>query len=112
MSFLDAYSYSNGSAYHRVVTHTDQTHHLYVSRNGRRTCELCVRVHTSHGICHTVGSRTCSHVVRVKGTSCTATGCNGEVLLTRFQSLFLVGACYRMLETGAIGNVSGWWSYR
>lgn len=28
MSFLDADSYSYGSAHHRVVAHTDQTHHL------------------------------------------------------------------------------------
>ena len=90
-SFLDGNSNCNSSAYHRVVTHTDQTHHFYVSRNGRGTSELCVRVHTSHGIGHTVGSRTCSHVVWVKSTSCTAAGSYGEVLLAFFDSFFLVG---------------------
>lgn len=33
--FLDRNCNRNGSANHRVVTHTDQSHHLYVSRNGR-----------------------------------------------------------------------------
>ena len=35
--------------------------------------ELCIRVHTSKCICHTVRSRSCCHVVRVKCTSCTTT---------------------------------------
>ena len=75
-SLLYGNSNSNCRTNHRVVAHTDQTHHLNVSRNRRGTCELCVRVHTSHGICHTVGSRTCCHVVRVKCTSCTTAGSN------------------------------------
>ena len=32
-SFLDGNSNCNSSAYHRVVTHTDQTHHFYVRRS-------------------------------------------------------------------------------
>ena len=48
----------NGASYstanHRVVTHTEEAHHLNVSRNRRRTCELSVRVHTAESICHTV----------------------------------------------------------
>ena len=99
MSFLNTYCNSNCSTNHWVVTHSDQTHHLNVSRYGRGTCELCVRVHTSHGICHTVGSRTCCHVVRVKGTACTTAGCNGEVFLTLLDTFLLVCTCNRMLET-------------
>ena len=37
-----------GCADHRVVTHTDKTHHLNVSRNRRRTCKLSVTVHSAH----------------------------------------------------------------
>ena len=107
MSFLYGYCNSNCSTNHRVVTHSDQTHHLNVSRYGRRTCELCVRVHTSHGICHTIGSRTCCHVVRVKGTSCTTAGCYGEVFLTLLDTFFLVCTCNRMLETCRVGRVTG-----
>ena len=32
-SEVDSYSDSNSSTYHRVVTHTEEAHHLYVSRN-------------------------------------------------------------------------------
>ena len=74
-SFLNGNSYCNCHTNHRVVTSADETHHLYVSRYGRRSCELSVRMHTSKSIGHTVGSRTCCHVVRVKCTSCTTTGC-------------------------------------
>ena len=93
-------SNSNSHTNHRVVSCTDQTHHLYVSRNGGRTCELCVRVHTSHSICHTVGSRTCCHVVRMKCTSCTTAGSNREVFLALLITFFLVSTCNRMLESG------------
>ena len=72
-SFLYRYCNSNCHTNHRVVTSADKTHHLYMSRYGRRSCELSVRMHTSKSICHTVGSRTCCHVVRVKCTSCTTT---------------------------------------
>ena len=43
----------------------------------------------------------------MQGTSCTAAGCNGEVFLSSFYALFLVGTSYRMLETGRVGGVSG-----
>ena len=78
-----------------------------MSRNGGGTCELCVGVHTSHGICHTVGSRTCCHVIRVKSTACAAAGCYGEVLLAFLYAFFLVCTCNRMLETGRVGGVTG-----
>ena len=42
VSFLNTYSYSDSSTYHWVVTHTDKSHHLYVSWYGRRSCELCI----------------------------------------------------------------------
>ena len=32
-SEVDSYGNSNSSTYHRVVTHTEEAHHLYVSRN-------------------------------------------------------------------------------
>ena len=41
-SQVDSYGDSYSSTYHRVVTHTEEAHHLYVSRNRRRTCELSV----------------------------------------------------------------------
>ena len=104
---FDGYSNCNGHTNHRVVTSTDQTHHLNVSRNGGGTCELCIGVHTAKSISHTIGSRACCHVIRMQGTSCTTTGSNGEVFLTSFDTLFLVGTCYRMLETGRVGGVSG-----
>ena len=104
---LDGYSNCNSHTNHRVVARTDQTHHLNVSRNGGGTCELCVGVHTAKGIGHTVGSRTCCHVIRMQGTSCTTAGSNGEVFLTCFDTLL---SC-RYLQPDA-GNGSGWWSYR
>ena len=64
-------------------------------------------MHTSHCIGHTVGSRTCCHVVRVKSTSCTTAGSNGEVFLASFDTLFFVGTCNWMLETSRVGGVSG-----
>ena len=32
-SEVDSYGDSYSSTYHRVVTHTEEAHHLYVSRN-------------------------------------------------------------------------------
>ncbi len=78
-----------------------------MSRNGRGACELRVAVHTAESIGETVGSRTCSHVIRVKGTTGTAAGCYGEVLLAGLSALLLVGACNRMLETGRVRGVTG-----
>ena len=46
-SFLNGNSRGNGHTDHRVVAGADETHHLNVSRNGRRTCELCIGVHTA-----------------------------------------------------------------
>ena len=83
-SLFNANCNSNCSTNHWVVTHSDKSHHLNVSWYGRRSCELCIRVHTSHCICHTVGSWTCCHVIWVKCTSCTTTGSYGEVFLSCF----------------------------
>ena len=44
--FLDSYCNSNCHTNHWVVSCADKTHHLNVCRNGRRTCELSVRMHT------------------------------------------------------------------
>ena len=99
------YCASYGATYHRVVADTEEAHHLYVCRNGGRTCELCIAVHTSEGIGHTVGCRTCSHVIGVQRTSCTATGSNGEVRLAGEDTLFLVRTCYRVLEARRVGRV-------
>ncbi len=52
--FLDGNCHSNGHTYHWVVSCTDQTHHFYMSRNGRRTGKLCITVHTSQCIGHTI----------------------------------------------------------
>ena len=43
----------------------------------------------------------------MQGTSGTAAGGYGEVLLASLDALLLVGACYRMLETGGVRGVSG-----
>ena len=39
---VDSYCYGYGSTHHWVVTHAEEAHHLNVSRNRRRTCELSV----------------------------------------------------------------------
>ena len=44
------------AADHRVITDAEEAHHLDVSRNGGRACELGVTVHTTHGVGHTLGS--------------------------------------------------------
>ena len=48
------HSTCNCATYHWVVTNAEEAHHLNVSRNRRRTCKLSVRVHTTHGVGHTV----------------------------------------------------------
>ncbi len=96
-----------GATYHRVVTDAEEAHHLYVCRNGARTCELCVAVHTAESIGHTVGSRTCSHVIRVQRTARTAARCNAEIRFAGEDTLFLVRTCYRVLEAGRVGRVTG-----
>ena len=52
----------NGHTNHRVVARAYKTHHLNVSRNGRRTGKLSVGVHTAHSIGHTVGRGACRHI--------------------------------------------------
>jgi len=66
--FSDCNGNSNGHTNHRVVTGAQKAHHLNVSRNRRRTCKLSIRVHTTHGIGHTVGSGACSYVIGMQGT--------------------------------------------
>ena len=100
--FLDADRNRYGSAYHRVIAHTDQAHHFHMRRYGRRTCELCVGMHTAQCIREAIGSGTCSHIVRMQRTSRAAAGCYGEVFLSCFRSLFLIGTCNRMLEPGRV----------
>ncbi len=46
-SLLNSNCNSYGSANHGVVAHTDQTHHINVSGNGGKTCELRIGVHTA-----------------------------------------------------------------
>ena len=77
-----------------------------MSRYGRGTCELSIRVHTAHGIGHTIGCRACCHVVGMQSTACTAAGRYGEILPSLLYALLLVGTCYRMLESGWIGGVT------
>src|SRR5699024_6800589 len=106
-SFLNGNGYSYSHTNHGVVSCSDETHHLYVSRYGGGSCKLSVRMHTSKCIGHTIGSGTSCHVVRMKGTSCTAAGSNGEVYLAFLVAFLLVGTCNGMLETCGVGGVTG-----
>ena len=105
-SFLYSYSYSYAHANHRVVTSADEAHHLNMSRNGGGTSELCVAVHTTHGIRHAVRSRTCCHVIRMERTTRAAAGCNGEILLALLDAFLLVAAGNRMLEASRVRGVT------
>ena len=96
----------NGRADHRVITHTDKTHHFYVRGNGRRTCELRVAVHSSHSIGHAVRRRTCRHIVGVKSSSRAAARRNGEIFLAVFNAPFFVGTRNGVLESGGIRRVT------
>ena len=106
-SLLDSDSDRDGSAYHRVVAHADKTHHLNVCGNGGGACELRIGVHTAHGVGHAVRGRTCSHVVGVAGTACSAAGSDREVLNAVLYAPLLVGACDGVLEAGRVGGVAG-----
>ena len=105
--FFDRNCYCYGHTNHGVVTCTDETHHLNVSGNGGRACELRVAMHSSHGVCHTVAGGTCSHVIGVESSTCTATGCNGEVAYAVLLAPLLIGTCNGMLESGGVGGVTG-----
>ena len=100
------YGYSYGCANHGVVAHAEEAHHFYVSRYGRRASELCIAVHTAHGIGHAVRSRAGSHVVRMECTACAAAGCNGEVFLAHFDTFFLICTGNGVLEAGRVGRVA------
>ena len=100
------YGYSYGSTHHWVVAHAQIAHHLNVSRYRRRTCELSVAVHTTHGVGHTIRSRTCSHVVRVQRTARTTTGSNREVRLASGYALLLICTGNWVLETCRVGGVT------
>ena len=108
--FFEAFFNSNRngdrSADHRVVAHTDKSHHLNVSGNRGRTCKLSVAVHSAHCIRHTVAGRTCCHIVGMKCSACTAAGSNGEILLAVFYAPFLVCAGNGMLETSRVCGVT------
>ena len=78
-----------------------------MSRDGGGTSELRIGMHTAKGIREAIGSRACCHVIRMQGTARAAAGCNREVLLASLKALLLVGACYRMLESGRVGGVAG-----
>lgn len=73
-SLLNRNSYSNCHTNHRVVAGAQEAHHFYVCRNGGRTSELRIGMHTAKSIGHTIGSRTSCHVVRMQCTACAATG--------------------------------------
>ena len=95
----------NRSADHGVVAHAQEAHHLDVRRDGGGACELCIGVHTAHGVGHAVGSGACGHVVRVQGTARAAAGSDGEILLALLDALFLVRAGDRVLEAGGVRGV-------
>ena len=77
--------------------------------NWWRTCELCIWVHSSHCVCHTIACRTCCHIVWVKCSSCATTWCNREVCFAFFVAEFFVGSCNRVLESGWVGWVTSDW---
>ena len=104
---LDCNGNRNSSAYHRVVAHSEEAHHLNVSGYGRGACELSVRMHAAHGVGHTIGSGTCSHVIGMQGSACAAARSNGEVLLALLGAFLLVGSRNGMLESGRVGGVTG-----
>ena len=95
-----------GATYHGVVTDTEEAHHFYVSGHGRRTCKLCVRVHTAQGVGHTVGSGTSSHVVGVERTTRTATRGYAEVGQALAGALLLIGTSGGVLEARGVGGVT------
>ena len=106
-SLFDSNCNCNSHTNHGVVTCADETHHFYVCGNGGRTCELRIRVHTTHRVGHTIGSGACCHVVGVQGTSGTAARSNGEVVYAVLVAPLLVSACNGVLEAGRIGGVTG-----
>ena len=55
-SLFNSDSHGNGHADHGVVTSAQEAHHFHVGGDGGRTCELCVTVHTAHGVGHAVRS--------------------------------------------------------
>ena len=71
-SLFDCNSAGDGRADHRVVAHADKTHHFDVRRDGGRTCELGVGMHTTHGVGHAVAGGAGRHVVGMQGTACAA----------------------------------------
>ena len=107
LCFLYSHGHSHSRADHGVVAHADQAHHFHVSRNGGRTGELSVRVHTAHGVGHAVRGGAGGHVVGMQGTAGAAAGSHGEVLLAGFPAFLLVGARHGVLEAGRVGGVAG-----
>ena len=101
------YCTCNGCAYHWVIAHSDKAHHINMSRYGRRTCKLCVTVHSAHGIRKTVRCRACAYIVRVQGSACAAAGCNGEVFNAVVISPLFVCACNKVLESCWVCGVAG-----
>ena len=78
-----------------------------MGRDGGGACELCVGVHTTHGVGHTVRGRTSSHVIGVQRTAGTTAGSNGEVTYAVLLAPLLVGAGNGVLEAGGVGGVTG-----
>ena len=105
--FLNRHGTSHGSADHGVVAHTDQPHHFYMRRYGRRACKLCIPVHTAHGVCQAIGSRTCRNIVGMERTAGAAAGGNGKIFFPVLVGPFLISSGYQMLKTRRIGRVSG-----
>ena len=63
-------------------------------------------MHTTHCICHTIGSRASSHIIWVQCTTCTTTRSNREILLASVNTFLLISTCNRMLETSRVGGVT------
>ena len=63
-------------------------------------------MHAAQRVGHAVRSRTCCHVVGVKGAACTATAGYAEVSLASTDALLLVSTCNGMLEAGGVRGVT------
>ena len=106
-SLVNRHGAGHGSADHGVVAHTHQAHHFHVGGYGGGAGKLGVAMHTAHGVGQAVRGGAGGHIVGMQGAAGAAAGSDGEVLFAVFQSPFLIGAGYQMLEPGGVGGVAG-----
>ena len=97
-ALVNRHGAGHGSADHGVVAHTHQAHHFHVGGYGGGAGKLGVAMHTAHGVGQAVRGGAGGHIVGMQGAAGAAAGSDGEVLFAVFQSPFLIGAGYQMLE--------------